>query len=173
MKCCVSPNIKLYGGGNYFNYIFPSPGRIIWDKCNGTVSFSDCEIAYCSLHDSVRMFRYMWNGMMQGKSITEGHIQQGNKKLNEKRIHPTQKPINLYVWTLQTYAKPGYKIGDGHTGSGSIRIAADRLSMNYEGAELTEKIFLKQEERWNDYRNESTKNPHIFSAREMQQLITF
>ena len=36
----------------------------------------------------------MWNGMMQGKSISEGHIQQGNKSLNEMRIHPTQKPVN-------------------------------------------------------------------------------
>ena len=58
-------------GCNYFDYQF-STGRIVWDKCNGNSSFSDCEIAATNLFSSVRMFRYMWSGMMQGKSITEG-----------------------------------------------------------------------------------------------------
>ena len=53
---------QIVWGCNYFDYHFP-PGRIVWDKCNGGSSFSDCEIASCSLHDSVRLFRYMWNGM--------------------------------------------------------------------------------------------------------------
>lgn len=69
---------QIIWGCNYFDWNFPT-GRIVWDKCNGSNSFSDCEIASCSLHDSVRLFRYMWNGMMQGKSIEEGWIQQGNK----------------------------------------------------------------------------------------------
>lgn len=106
----VSKN-QIIWGCNYFDYHFP-PGRIIWDKCNQGSDFSDCEIAACSLHDSVRLFRYMWNGMFQGKSISEGWIQQGNKSLNEKRIHPTQKPIALYDWLLSKYAKPGDKILD-------------------------------------------------------------
>lgn len=69
----VSKN-QIVWGCNYFDYHFP-PGRIVWDKCNGNTDFSDCEIAFCSFHDSVRLFRYMWNGMFQGKSIQEGHIQ--------------------------------------------------------------------------------------------------
>lgn len=82
-------------GCNYFSYGF-APGRIVWDKCNQATSFSDCEIAATDLLKTVRLFRYMWSGMMQGKSISEGHIMQGNKSLNEVRIHPTQKPIVLY-----------------------------------------------------------------------------
>ncbi|HFI0216727.1 TPA: site-specific DNA-methyltransferase, partial [Streptococcus suis] len=61
---------QIIWGVNYFQYDF-GPGRIVWDKVNGESSFSDCEIAFCSVHDSVRLFRYMWNGMMQGKSISE------------------------------------------------------------------------------------------------------
>lgn len=97
----VSKN-QIIWGCNYFDYSFPS-GRIIWDKCNGNTSFSDCEIAACSFHKSVRLFRYMWNGMQQGKGIEHGEIMQGNKRLNEKRIHPTQKPVNLYRWICQKY----------------------------------------------------------------------
>lgn len=46
----VSKN-QIIWGCNYFDYQF-GPGRIVWDKCNGTSSFSDAEIAYCSMHDS-------------------------------------------------------------------------------------------------------------------------
>ena len=131
----ISKNQIIFGC-NYFNYIWPGTGRIVWDKCNGQSSFSDCEIAYCSLHKSVRKFVFMWNGMMQGKSIAEGQIQQGNKKLNEKRIHPTQKPEKLYEWLLTKYAKQGDIILDTHVGSASSLIACERLGFDYVGCEI-------------------------------------
>lgn len=74
--------------------------------------------------DTVRMFSFMWNGMCQGKSASEGRIQQGNKALNGVRIHPTQKPVVLYKWLLANYAKPGDRILDTHGGSMSSAIAA-------------------------------------------------
>ena len=61
--------------------------------------------------------------MLQGKSIFEGDVMQGNKALNEKRIHPTQKPVALYKWLLSKYAKPEFKILDTHGGSFSHAIA--------------------------------------------------
>lgn len=144
---------QIIWGVNYFDYPFSS-GRIIWDKVNGESSFSDCEIAYCSLHDSVRLFRYMWNGMLQGKSISEGHIQQGNKKLNEKRIHPTQKPVNLYRWLIQKYAKEGYKILDTHVGSASSLIAFEEAGLEYIGFEKDEQIFKSALARLEDFKSQ-------------------
>lgn len=114
---------QIIWGCNYYQFPFGS-GRIVWDKVNGRSSFSDCEIAYCSMIDTVRMFSFMWNGMCQGKSASEGRIQQGNKALNEVRIHPTQKPVVLYKWLLANYAKPGDRILDTHGGSMSSAIAA-------------------------------------------------
>lgn len=137
---------QIVFGCNYFQWNFP-PGRIVWDKCNEKNSFSDCEIASCSLHDSVRLFRYMWSGMMQGKSISEGHIQQGNKKLNKKRIHPTQKPVALYKWLLQKYAKPGDLIIDTHVGSASSLIACHELGFDYIGFEIDEHYFNLAQKR--------------------------
>lgn len=127
---------QIIWGINYFDIKNIGPGRIIWDKCNGKSTFSDCEIAYCSSHSSVRLFRYMWNGFMQGKNIAKGHIQQGNKKLNEKRIHPTQKPVKLYEWLLQKYAQKGEKIIDTHLGSGSSAIAAHYFGCDFVGCEI-------------------------------------
>lgn len=111
---------QIIWGINYYPIKNLGSGRIIWDKINGNTDYSDAEIAYCSKHNSVRLFRYMWNGMMQGRSIQEGHIQQGKKILNEKRIHPTQKPVKLYEWLLSQYADPGDKILDTHLGGGQL-----------------------------------------------------
>ena len=141
---------QIVWGCNYYHYHF-GPGRIIWDKCNGDSSFSDCEIAYCSMHDSVRLFRFMWNGMIQGKSVSEGHIMQGNKTKNEVRIHPTQKPIALYRWIYQKYAKPGDSILDTHLGSGSSRIAALEAGLDFAGYEIDKTYFDLQEQRYQGF----------------------
>ena len=130
----VSRN-QIIWGCNYYSENF-GPGRIIWDKCNDGSDQSDCEIAYNSLTSRVDLFRFMWRGMFQGKSAAEGWIQQGNKLLNEKRIHPTQKPIALYEWLLQKYAKPGYKILDTHVGSASSLIACYQMGYDYIGFEI-------------------------------------
>lgn len=148
--CRVSMH-QIIWGCNYFDYRFPA-GRIIWDKVNGTSSFSDCEIASCSQHDSVRLFRYMWNGMMQGKSVGKGHVMQGNKKLNEKRIHPTQKPIALYKWLLKNYAHYGDKILDTHVGSASSLVACHEYGHDFIGFEIDEYYYNAANERLEAHR---------------------
>lgn len=145
-------------GCNYFNYVF-AHGRIVWDKCNGS-SFSDCEIAATDLIKSVRLFPFMWNGMLQGKSIYEGRVMQGNKKLNEKRIHPTQKPVALYIWLLQKFAKPGWKILDTHLGSGSIAIACHNLGFSLLGIEKDEHYYRAAINRFEFY----CKEPNLFNT---------
>lgn len=145
---------QIIWGVNYYDYQFPSPGRIVWDKVNADSTFSDCEIAFCSAHDTVRLFRYMWNGMNQGKSISEGHIMQGNKKLNEKRIHTTQKPVNLYKWIYLKYIKEGDVVGDCHLGSGSHRIAAYEYGIDFYASELTKENYQNQEIRFKQHINQ-------------------
>lgn len=148
----VSKN-QIVWGINHFDY-YLGAGRIIWDKVNGASSFSDAEIAYCSSHDKTRLFSYMWNGMMQGKSISEGHIQQGNKSKNEIRIHPTQKPVNLYKWILMNYAKEGDKILDTHVGSASSLIACHEMQFDFLGFELDEEMYALGSKRLNDARSQ-------------------
>ena len=131
-------------------------GVLVWDKCNGNSSFSDCEIAATNLFPSVRMFRYMWSGMMQGKSITEGDTMQGNKSLNEKRIHPTQKPVVLYDWIFKNYAEPGQKILDTHLGSGSSRIAAYEAGLGFIGFEIDPFYFQLEEERFSEHTSQTS-----------------
>lgn len=142
-------------GGNYFEYIF-APGRIVWDKCNGSSSFSDCEIAATNLFSSVRLFPFMWNGMCQGKSMTDGRTMQGNKKLNEKRIHPTQKPVALYSWLLTQYAQEGWRILDTHLGSGSIAIACEKLGYSLLGIEIEPQYYEAARDRIENLQKQPT-----------------
>ncbi len=141
----VSKN-QIIWGCNYFDYPLIG-GRIIWDKCNDGSDQSDAEIAYCSMNNRVDIFRYMWRGMFQGKSITEGTTQQGNKKLNEKRIHPTQKPVVLYEWLLNRYAKPNDIILDTHVGSASSLIACYNTNHKFVGFELDEYYYKVSKQR--------------------------
>jgi site-specific DNA-methyltransferase (adenine-specific) len=149
----VSKN-QIIWGVNYFNYFFGS-GRIVWDKvCNDNINDS-AEEAYCSLHNGLKMFRFLWNGIMQGKSILEGNVQQGNKSLYEKRIHPTQKPIALYSWIYHNYLPNGGKVIDTHLGSGSNRIAADKAgNIDFYGFEIDKEYFDAQEKRFKEYKSQ-------------------
>ena len=146
----VSVN-QIIWGGNYFATMLckNSPCWIVWDKCNGETNWADFEIAWTSFDGAARLIKYMWNGMLQGKSISEGHLMQGDKTKNEVRIHPTQKPVALYKWLLANYAKPGDKILDTHVGSASSLIACHQMGFEYWGFELDADYYNAATERLN------------------------
>ena len=129
------------GGGNYFlDYLGATSCVIVWDKGRRGLNFADCEIAWTSFAKPSRIFNFVWDGMRQG-----------DMKEKENRIHPTQKPVALYEWLLRNYANDGDKILDTHVGSGSSRIACEKLGFEFVGYEVDETIWKLQEER---YKNE-------------------
>lgn len=138
----VSKNQIIFGANHFVSKIaVDSSCWIVWDKVNGDNDFADCELAWTSFKTAVRQIRFKWHGMMQGQSILNGHLNQGRKELNEKRIHPTQKPITVYKWLLDKYAQPGDKILDTHCGSCSSLIACIDLGFEYVGFELDEDYY--------------------------------
>ena len=104
----VSKNQIIFGGNYYIDYLKPTSCMIVWDKDN-TGDFADCELAWTSFNTAVRLFKYRWNGMLQG-----------DMKNKEERVHPTQKPVPLFEWILKNYANVGDKIFDPFCGSGTI-----------------------------------------------------
>lgn len=157
---------QVIWGANYFPQIVGTPfkaprresyrefikqhpvGWIIWDKVNGNNDFSDCELAWTSFDRPTEVFYFMWAGMLQGRSMTEGRIMQGDKTKNEVRIHPTQKPIPLYHWTFTTRCEPGKSILGTHMGSRSDQIAAYKLGIDFVGCEVDEVHFFDGERRF-------------------------
>lgn len=143
---------QIVFGIDYLNWEGLGRGRIKWDKCVAEgVGFSKFERAYCSLIENEITIPLMWAGFCQAKSLLEPTTQQGNKALNEKRIHPTQKPILLYKELLRRFASVGFKIVDTHLGSGSSRIAAHEMGFDFYGYELDKDYFDAQEKRFKNY----------------------
>ena len=138
----VSKN-QIIWGGNHFIENLPyqnSPCWIVWDKENGDSDFADCELAWTSFKSAVRMFSFKWNGMLQG-----------DMKNKETRIHPTQKPVALYKWLLDKYAKQGDKILDTHLGSGSIAIACHDYGFELTACELDKEYYDAAIKRINNH----------------------
>ena len=124
--CRVSKAQIIFGANNYG---YPFKGFIVWDKTNIPEKFtmSKCEIASLSesLSKVAKIFRC-------ASTIT-----------GQKRIHPTQKPVELYIWLLQNYAKKGDRIFDPMMGSQSSRIAAYKMGLDYCGCELDNQYFTE------------------------------
>lgn len=141
----ISKNQIIFGI-NYFNFSNVPHGRIIWDKMNDSSSFSNCEIASNSMCNGVFIYRELWNGMIKSEKGS--------------RQHPTQKPIALYSWLIQKYAKQGDKILDTHGGSMSIALAVhkenqiDKMNLNLTLIELDEEYFKKGLERFKNFRKQ-------------------
>jgi site-specific DNA-methyltransferase (adenine-specific) len=122
----VSKNQIIWGANYFVDKLRPSMGWIFWDKGTGCNDFSDGELAYSSFDRALRKFFKSWVG--------------ANAK-DEKRIHPTQKPVALYKWLLQNYAKEGDTILDTHFGSLSIGIACHDMGFELTAIELDEDYY--------------------------------
>jgi len=127
----VSKNQIIWGGNYFTEFLKPSQGWIFWFKQKG-MTFADGELAWTSFDKATR--QYDMSGMG-----------------GANRIHPTQKPILLYKWILDKYAKPGDKILDTHLGSGSIAIACHDYNFDLTACELDKEYFDKAIQRINNH----------------------
>jgi len=129
----VSKNQVVWGGNYMTDFLYPSPCWLLWDKgFSEDVTFAQFELAWTSFHSSAKKYDY-------------------NAAANRSRIHPTQKPVALYNWVLNKYAKPGDKILDTHLGSQSSRISACKLGFEFIGFEIDEEYFDKGCERFDNF----------------------
>ena len=125
----VSKN-QIIWGGNYFPLDLNN-NWIIWDKLNPNLSFSEAELGWCSIDKNTRIFKRL-------STLPDD---------DGKKQHPTQKPIALYKWLLNKYAKQGDKILDTHLGSGSIAISCHDYRFDLTACELDKEYYDKAIER--------------------------
>lgn len=130
---------QIIWGANYFTKHLPaSMGWVFWYKMQDNFSFSDGELAYTSFHSKARIFKY-------ARGMESGFAPGGCGSPN---IHPTQKPVSLYLWLLTTYAKPGQRILDSHGGSFSSAIACWKTGYDLDICEIDEEYFNEACERF-------------------------
>jgi site-specific DNA-methyltransferase (adenine-specific) len=125
----VSQN-QIIWGGNYFD-LPPTRCIICWDKCQPWENFSQWEMAWTSFDKPAALFRYSNTGGAN----------------TERKIHPTQKPVELYKWLLSKFAKPGDKILDTHVGSASSLIACYNYGFDFIGFEIDKDYYEAAQKR--------------------------
>lgn len=130
----VSKN-QIIWGGNYFN-LPPTSCFVVWDKIQSWENFSQAELAWTSFDKPSKVFRFSNRG--------------GNNA--EEKIHPTQKPVELYKFLYKHFSKKGIKVIDTHLGGGSNRIAADVAGVDFTGLEIDKNYFDAQQQRYLNYK---------------------
>lgn len=130
----VSRN-QIIWGGNYFS-LPPTRCFLVWRKLSISEKFT------------MAMAEYAWTSF-DGNAKVFDCAPQGKK--SDPRIHPCQKPIALYKWILERYAKQGDKILDTHLGSGSSAIAAYGLGFEFVGIEIDQTYYNAAVKRFNEH----------------------
>ena len=121
----VSQN-QIIWGGNYF-WLPPSRCMICWDKKQYMPTLSAWELAWTSFDKPSKIFRHV--------------------STDKNRFHPTQKPVALYSWLLNQFAKPGDKILDTHVGSASSLIACYEYGFDFIGFEIDKDYYEAAQKR--------------------------
>ena len=138
----VSANQIVWGANYMTENLPPSMGWVYWDKGTGKNDFSDGELAYTSFNRALRAYKISWVG--------------ANANNGTPRIHPTEKPIQLYEWLLMNYAKEGDKILDTHLGSGSIALACHNLNFDLTACELDKDYYNAAMKRLKQHQQQLT-----------------
>ena len=118
----VSKNQIIFGGNYYTKFLEPTNSWIVWDKIgnyNLKNPFSDCELAWTSFTCTMKKYTHVSMGFIAGKE------EKGN------RIHPTQKPVDLFGEILRDYSKENDLVLDCFSGSGTTAIACHRLNRRF------------------------------------------
>lgn len=128
---------QIIWGGNYYD-LGPCRCFIIWNKKQPWENFSQAEFAWTSFDKPAKVFTFSNRGGAN----------------REKKIHPTQKPVELYDFCFKRFTEEGMRVLDTHLGSGSSRISADKFGLNFEAFEIDEVYYQAQEERYSIYKKQ-------------------
>ena len=120
---CEGLNIKthVWWGANYYCHSLPQQNNwLVWDKRvedKQSDMNSDAELAWVkNKNNSVRIFRHLWKGLIKAS------------ERQEKRVHPTQKPVALAEFCFEKYDKDAKNVLDLFGGSGSTLIACEKTN---------------------------------------------
>ena len=119
----VSKNQIIFGGNYFADMLKPSRGWIVWDKKEHETqgkNFADCELAWTSFDKNIKKYTFGWIGL--------DYI---NNRKNEIKIHPTQKPSELFGMILRDYTKEGDIVFDPFSGSGTTAVSCYNLKRRF------------------------------------------
>ena len=122
--------VVLFGANYYADKLPPSQRWLVWDKRRGIGinDQADCELIWTNQTGPARVFRHLWNGMLK------------DSERDQQRCHPTQKPVELISWIIETLKIPeDTVIVDPYIGSGTTAVACIRMGRHFLGCEIEPK----------------------------------
>lgn len=135
-------NFIIFGGNYFTHFLAPSPCWVIWDKQNSG-NFADVEMAWTSFDRGAKLYQFMWNGLCRA----------GDRKTELKtRVHPTQKPVGLFVKIFADFEFNS--CFDGFLGSGTTLIACEKTNRFCFGMELSPDYCDVIVKRWQTFTNQ-------------------
>ena len=121
--------VALCGANNFASRLPDSRCWLIWDKKDGGTSDdnADCELIWTNQNKNARLFHHKWRGMIKAS------------ERNQKRVHPTQKPVELMIWIMDTLGIPkDALVLDPFAGSGTTGVACIKTGRRFLGIEISE-----------------------------------
>lgn len=125
---------KRYGLNNYINLVFRKNFSAQVLKANMKI-VGNCEYGLVLYREKLPKFRN--NGKMIFNCIDWPRDNESEK------IHPTQKPVGLLEFLIETFTDPGDVVIDPVAGSGSTLVAAIRRLRKAYGFEIKKDFFTK------------------------------
>ena len=125
-------------GGNYYLSFLPNGNWLIWDKLNSG-NYADGEMCWTNIKTNLKIYRYLWNGMIRCEK--------------ETRVHPTQKPVSMLSEIINDFSNENEIIFDGFLGSGSTLIACKHTNRICYGMEIEPHYCSVIINRWQKYTN--------------------
>jgi site-specific DNA-methyltransferase (adenine-specific) len=152
----VAKNRIIWGGNYILEKLGNCLGPIIWNKNRHDFTLADGEFAWSSFNKPLRICN------------CDMSIRSADKKNNAgERIHPTEKPVYLYRWILERYAKPGHRILDTHLGSGTHAIACLMMGFELVACELSSEYYEKAIQK---IKNWQSSHQEIFDKEELSRI---
>ncbi len=132
---------QFWWGADYYFECLPRGGSLaVWqkrDKADAKMIGNDFEICWSKQRHKKATFWKRWVGF---DSVERG----------EKRVHPTQKPVDLHIWVFDQWGKQGDLVVDLFGGSGSTLIACEKTSRHCRMMELDPAYCDVIVKRWED-----------------------
>jgi len=133
---------QFWWGADYYFECLPRNGSLlVWqkrDKADAEMIGNDFEVCWSRQRHKKATFWKRWVGF---DSVEKG----------EKRVHPTQKPVDLHCWVFGQWGKSGDLVADLYGGSGSTLIACEKTSRHCRMMELDPAYCDVIVKRWEDF----------------------
>lgn len=155
----VSKNQMIWGGNYFTDFLKVSSCWLCWNKGNPAKTFSDFELCWSSFDNISKLI-----------SLDSYGFNHADKRHGYNVNHPTQKPVALYRWILENYAKPGDKLLDTHVGSASSLIAFEMHGFDYVGYELEADYYRDAKERMKRFRQQPNFLNADYENKEVETL---